>query len=96
MYYVYFSFSSKNSINIVASPSPFIIGNYSLTVLTLKYLSCVLLYFLHRQLEAGRTVSALRNGVISLGLATHTVLELAHIFCFSLTFMYLNEEQLLK
>lgn len=37
---------------------------------------CVILYFLHRQLKAGSSISALRNGVISLSLATDSVLEL--------------------
>lgn len=53
MHYVYFSFSSKNSINSGASQFSFVIGNYSLAALRPKYLH-MLLYFLHRQLKAGQ------------------------------------------
>lgn len=67
MYYVYFRFSSKNSINIAVSPSPFIIGNYRLTALTPKHLHvCCSLFSLFPM------CLHVENGVITLGLAINS------------------------
>lgn len=86
MYCVYFSFSSKNSINIAASPSPFIIGNYSLTALTPKHLNVC-----YSPSPAQAAESRQKPICISLGL-TWTPPTL---FAF-LTFMYLTRKWLLK
>lgn len=96
MHYVYFSFSSKNSINSAASQFSFVIGNYSLAALRPKYL-CVLLYFLHRQLKAGQQRVCIKEWgqhFVFKPLTPH--MNFPHIFCLSLTFMYLTGKRLFE
>lgn len=63
MHYVYFSFSSKNSINSAASQSSFVIGNYSLAALRPKYLHVCYSISCTGSSKQGSSLCASRNGV---------------------------------
>lgn len=97
MHYVYFSSSSKNSINSAASQSSFVIGNYSLAALTPKYLHGCYSISCTGSSKQGSNMSASRNRVSSLCLSYWLPhMNFPHISCLSLTFMYLTVKWLLE
>lgn len=94
MHCVYLSFSSKNSISSAASPSYSVISNYSLAAFIS---SCVLLFFLHRQCQAGQQhvcIEEQGQQFVFKPLTPH--MNFPHIFCLSLTFMYLTGKWLFE